>query len=119
MSWPQALAVFQQGKAAMWIDADVFYPNLIDPAKSTVTNSVGFAPFPLGPAGAKNYNVTSWALGINESSPEKAGAAWEFVKWATSAPVGLALQQKCVPGARPSILRPPDGLNAFPQAYAK
>ncbi|HEV3082604.1 MAG TPA: sugar ABC transporter substrate-binding protein [Gemmataceae bacterium] len=119
MSWPQGLAVFQQGKAAIWIDADVFYPSVIDPAKSTVTASVGFAPFPQGPAGAKNYNVTSWALGINESSPEKAGAAWEFVQWATSAPVVMALQQKGVPGARLSVWSSPDGLKGFPEACAK
>lgn len=119
MSWPQALAVFQQGKAAMWIDADVFYPNLIDPSKSTVAANVGFAPFPAGPAGAKNYNVTSWALGVADSSPEKAGAAWEFVRWASSTPVVMALQQKGVPGARGSVWSSPDGLKGFPEAYAK
>lgn len=119
MSWPHALAAFQDGKAAMWVDADVFYPNLIDTTKSTVANKVGFAPFPQGPAGARNYNVTSWALGVNAASPEKDGAALEFVKWATSAPVVMALQQKGVPGARASVWNAPDGLKGFPEAYAK
>jgi multiple sugar transport system substrate-binding protein len=117
MSWPQALAIFQQGKAAMWIDADVFYSNVIDTTKSTVADKVGFAPFPKGPAGANNYNVTSWALGINANSPNK-DAAWEFIKWATSAPVVMALQQKGVPGARASVWTSPDGLKGFPADYA-
>ncbi len=117
MSWPQALAIFQQGKAAIWIDADVFYSNVIDTTKSTVADKVGYAPFPAGPAGANNYNVTSWALGINANSPNK-DAAWEFIKWATSAPVVMALQQKGVPGARASVWTSPDGLKGFPADYA-
>jgi multiple sugar transport system substrate-binding protein len=119
MSWPQALASFQDGKAAMWVDADVFYPNLIDTTKSTVAAKVGFAPFPQGPAGARHYNVASWALGVNAASPEKDGAALEFVRWATSAPVVAALQHKGVPGARTSVWNAPDGLKGFPEAYAK
>jgi multiple sugar transport system substrate-binding protein len=119
MSWPHALAAFQDGKAAMWVDADVFYPNLIDTTKSTVASKVGFAPFPQGPAGARNYNVTSWALGVNAGSPEKDGAALEFVRWAGSAPVVMALQQKGVPGARASVWNAPEGLKGFPEAYAK
>ena len=39
-----------------------------------VAETVGFAPFPEGPAGSKPYNVPSWALGINESSENKANA---------------------------------------------
>jgi multiple sugar transport system substrate-binding protein len=118
MSWPQALALFQQGKVGMWIDADVFYSNVIDATKSTVVDKVGFAPFPEGPAGANNYNVTSWAVGLNANSPNK-DAAWEFVKWATSAPVVLNLQQKGVPGARASVWESPEGLKGFPEDYAK
>ncbi len=118
MSWPQAVAIFQQGKAAMWVDADSLYTNVTDPAKSTVSDKVGFAPFPAGPKGAKPYNVTSWALGMNASSQNK-DAAWEFVKWATSAPVVMALQQKGTPGARTSVWASPDSLTGFPAEYAK
>lgn len=118
MSWPEALAVFQQGRAAMWLDADVFYANLIDPTQSIVADSVGFAPFPAGPAGANNYNVTSWALGMNASSPVK-DATWEFIKWATSAPVVLALQLQGTPGARTSVWESPEGLSGFPEDYAE
>lgn len=117
MSWPQAVAIFQQGKAAMWIDADSLYTNVTDPAKSTVADKVGFAAFPAGPKGAHPYNVTSWALGLNAASPNK-DAAWEFMKWATSAPVVMALQQKGNPGARASVWASPDSLTGFLPDYA-
>ena len=61
-SWPQAAALFQQGKPAMWIDTDSLYSQLTDPTKSIVSDKVGYALFPAGPAGAKPYNITSWAL---------------------------------------------------------
>jgi multiple sugar transport system substrate-binding protein len=117
MSWPEALAIFQQGQAAMWIDADVFYANVIDSTQSVVADSVGFAPFPEGPAGANQYNITSWALGMNAGSENQA-AAWEFVKWATSAPVVLQLQTLGTPGARQAVWDSPEGLSGFPEDYA-
>ncbi|MBL8163810.1 MAG: sugar ABC transporter substrate-binding protein [Anaerolineae bacterium] len=117
MSWPEALAVFQQGKAAMWLDADVFYANVIDPNQSVVADNVGFAPFPAGPAGANQYNVTSWALGMNAES-ENQEAAWEFIKWATSPAVVLELQKRGTPGARISVWELPEGLSGFPEDYA-
>ncbi|MBI5671523.1 MAG: sugar ABC transporter substrate-binding protein [Chloroflexi bacterium] len=118
MSWPEALALFQQGRVAMWLDADVFYANVIDPTQSVVADTTGFAPFPEGPAGANNYNVTSWGLGMNAASEVK-DAAWEFLKWATSKPVVLALQQQGTPGARASVWAMPEGLEHFPEDYAE
>ncbi len=118
MSWPQAVAIFQQGKAAMWIDADSLYTNAVDPTKSTVADKVGYAAFPAGPAGAKPYNITSWALGMNKNS-KNLDAAWEFVKWATSAPVVMNFQQGGLPGARASVWNAPDGLKGFPAPYAE
>jgi multiple sugar transport system substrate-binding protein len=118
MSWPQAVALFQQGKVGMWIDADSLYTNLLDPSKSTVVDKVGYAQFPAGPGGSKPYNVTSWALGLNQNSPNL-DAAWEFMKWATSAPVVMQLQQGGLPGARSSVWNSPDGLKGFPAEYAK
>ena len=83
MAWPDAFAVFQQGKAAFLTDADSLYTNLTDPKKSTVSDKVGFALFPAGTAGSKPYNITSWSLGLNANSKNK-DATWEFIKWATS-----------------------------------
>lgn len=59
MSWPQAIAVFQQGQAAMYLDADILFVNVVDPNASLVVDTVGFAPFPAGPAGPRPYSVTS------------------------------------------------------------
>jgi multiple sugar transport system substrate-binding protein len=118
MSWPEALAIFQQGQAAMWIDADVFYANVIDSTQSVVADSVGFAPFPEGPAGANQYNITSWALGMNAGSQNQ-DAAWEFIKWATSEAVVLELQKLGTPGARQSVWDSPEGLSGFPEDYAE
>lgn len=102
MSWPEAVAVFQQGQAAFIADADSLYKNFTDPEKSTVSDKIGFAPFPAGPAGSKPYNVAAWALGINDASANKA-AAWEFVKWATSKAITIETAKLGVMGARTSV----------------
>lgn len=118
MSWPQAIGIFEQGKAAMYTDADSLYPNLLDKTKSVVADKVGYALFPAGSAGSKPYNVTSWALGIADTSKNK-DAAWEFVKWATSKNVVMALQQGGLPGARASVWDSPQGTSGFPPDLAK
>ena len=43
MSWPEAMAIFTQGKAAFYTEADSLYKNATDPAKSKVADTVGFA----------------------------------------------------------------------------
>ena len=65
MSWPEAMAIFTQGKAAFYTEADSLYKNATDPAKSKVADTVGFAALPAGPAGSKPYNIPSWGLAIN------------------------------------------------------
>lgn len=113
MSWPQALPVFAQGNAAFYTDADSLFNNFMDPATSRVTESIGFAQFPEGPAGSKPYNVPSWALAINEFSENK-DAAWEFVRWATSPEVSLDIQSGGVPLARESVWENPESTAGFP-----
>lgn len=83
MSWPQAVALFASGKAAMYTDASVMLAQMTDPEKSKIADKIGVAAFPAGPAGQKPYMVTSWALAISEKSKSKE-AAWEFIKWSTS-----------------------------------
>jgi multiple sugar transport system substrate-binding protein len=117
MSWPQAMAIFTQGKAAFYTEADSLYKNATDPAKSKVSDTVGFAPFPAGPAGSKPYNVPSWALGINAASKNKANA-WKFIQWATSKQQTLANQQAGVPGARNSVWADPQGTSTYPKDLA-
>lgn len=117
MSWPQAMAIFTQGKAAFYTEADSLYKNATDPAKSKVADSVGFAPFPAGPAGSRAYNVPSWALGINAASPNQTNA-WKFINWATSKAMTLEIQKAGVPGARASVWSDPDGISTYPKDLA-
>jgi multiple sugar transport system substrate-binding protein len=117
MSWPEAMAIFTQGKAAFYTEADSLYANATDPAKSKVSDTVGFAPFPAGSAGSKPYNVPSWALGINDASKNKANA-WKFIQWATSKEHVLANQKAGVPGARQSVWENPEGTATYPKDLA-
>jgi multiple sugar transport system substrate-binding protein len=119
MNWPQAIAIFAQGQAAMYTDADSLYPNLLDPTKSKLKpEQIGYAVFPAGPAGAKPYNVTSWALGVGAQSKNK-DAALEFVKWATGKDMVARLQAGGLPGARTSVWASPEGIKGFPPELAQ
>lgn len=117
MSWPEASAIFAQGNAAFYTDASSLYKNVTEAENSTVSESVGFAPFPAGPDGSKPYNVPSWALGINEASDHQ-DDAWEFIEWATSKDMVLELQQAGVPGPRDSVWNSPEGTATFPEDLA-
>ncbi len=117
MSWPEAMAIFTQGNAAFYTEADSLYKNATDPAKSKVSDTVGFAPLPAGPAGAKPYNVPSWALGINAASKNQDNA-WKFIQWATSKDMTLKIQQAGVPGPRNSVWDDPAGISTYPKDLA-
>ena len=113
MSWPQALAIFAQGKAAMYTDASVFYSNMLDPDQSEVGELVGFAQFPAGSAGSRPYSIVSWGISMAKTSKNKE-AAWEFIKWATSKAVTLRTQDRQVPSARTSAWESEEGVANFP-----
>lgn len=113
MSWPEAMAIFTQGNAAFYTEADSLYKNATDPASSTISDKVGFAPFPAGDDGAHPYNVPSWALGIAAES-ENSENAWEFIQWATSQEKMLEIQQAGVPGSRISVWEDPAATEDYP-----
>jgi multiple sugar transport system substrate-binding protein len=117
MTLEQITPIFAQGKAVFAIDADAVYRNFIDPATSVVGDRTGFGVFPAGPAGSRPFNVPSWGLTINTFS-ERRDAAWEFISWATSREMVLALQAEGVPGARLSAWRDPAALAKFPPDLA-
>ncbi len=118
MSWPEAFAIFTQGNAAFLTDASSLYKNTTDPEKSTVSDQVGFAAFPAGPAGSHPYNVAAWALGINSASKNEENA-WKFIEWATSPEMTLEVQTAGVPGARTSVWEDPAGTANLPADLAK
>jgi multiple sugar transport system substrate-binding protein len=114
MSWPEAMAIFTQGQAAFYTEASSLYKNATDPAKSKVSDTVGFAPFPAGPAGSKPYNVPSWALGVNAASANQDNA-WKFIEWATSKAQTLENQKAGVPGPRTSVWGDADAVSTYPK----
>ncbi|TDB74050.1 sugar ABC transporter substrate-binding protein [Micromonospora sp. KC723] len=118
MSWSEAMAIFTQGKAAFYTEANSLYKNATDPAKSKVAETVGFAPFPAGPAGSKPYNIPSWALGVNDASKNKDNA-WKFIQWAAGKEQSLAQQKAGVPGARASVWAKPEGTATYPRDLAE
>lgn len=118
MSWPDAAALFAQGKVAFYTDASSLYKNLSEEENSTVWEHVGYAPFPAGPAGSLPYNVPSWALGINNDSNKK-DLAFDFVEWLTSPEMTLEVQTAGVPAARTSAWENPQGTSSFPAQLAE
>ncbi len=117
MSWSEAMAIFTQGKAAFYTEANSLYKNATDPAKSKVSDTVGFAPFPAGPAGSKPYNIPSWALAINDASKNKDNA-WKFIQWAAGKEQALEQQKSGVPGARTSGWSNPEAIATYPKDLA-
>ncbi|MHA6696109.1 ABC transporter substrate-binding protein [Homoserinimonas sp. A520] len=113
MSWPEAMAIFTQGNAAFYTEADSLYKNATDPASSTISDTVGFAQFPAGEEGSHPYNVPSWALGI-AAETENTENAWKFIEWATSQDKMLEIQQAGVPGSRISVWEDPSATADYP-----
>lgn len=121
MSLEQAMPIFAQGKAAFYIDADAIYSSFLDPkiTNRTVRETVGFAPFPAGPAGARPHNIPSWSLGISRFSLLR-DDAWQFIRWAAGVTQSRALQaEEGVPGARTSVWSAPETLKKFPPELAE
>ncbi len=78
------LALFQQGKCGMWIDATVAASFVTDPKNSKVATEVGFALAPHKEGITKHANwLWAWSLAI-PAGTKQAGAAKTFIEWATS-----------------------------------
>jgi sorbitol/mannitol transport system substrate-binding protein len=114
------LALFQQGRCGMWIDATVAASFVTNPDDSAVADQVGFAIFP--DTGNDNHGnwLWSWNLAIPASSAN-AEAAQKFVAWATSKEyTELVAEQEgwanVPPGTRTSLYENPEYLAAAPFA---
>jgi sorbitol/mannitol transport system substrate-binding protein len=75
------LALFQQGKCGMWIDATVA-ASFVTGKDSTVADKVGFALAPDKGLGKRGNWLWAWSLAIPAGS-QKVDAAKKFVAWAT------------------------------------
>ncbi|MFC3703533.1 ABC transporter substrate-binding protein [Devosia honganensis] len=114
------LALFQQGKCGIWIDATVAAGFVTDPKDSIVADKVGFALAPDNGLGKRSNWLGSWNLAIPAGS-QKIEAAEKFLSWATSkhytelvaASEGWA---NVPPGTRISLYENPEYLEAAPFA---
>jgi sorbitol/mannitol transport system substrate-binding protein len=77
------LALFQQGKCGMWIDATVAASFVTNASESTVADKVGFALAPDNGLGKRGNWLWAWSLAIPAGS-QKVDAAKAFIAWATS-----------------------------------
>ena len=114
------LALFQQGKCGMWIDATVAASFVTDPKASTVADKVGFALAPDKGLGKRGNWLWSWALAIPASS-QKVDAAEKFIAWATGKHYLDLVASKegwanVPPGTRTSLYSNPDYQKAAPFA---
>lgn len=82
-SFNEILALYNEGKCGMWVDATIAASFISDPKQSKVADKVAFAQAPTAktPKGA-NW-LWAWALAIPESSA-KSAEAQKFIQWATS-----------------------------------
>ncbi|WP_062195617.1 ABC transporter substrate-binding protein [Caldimonas taiwanensis] len=82
-SFNEILALTNEGKCGMWVDATIAASFVSDPKQSKVADKMAFAQAPImhTPKGA-NW-LWSWNLAIPAGS-KKADAAQKFITWATS-----------------------------------
>ncbi len=82
-SFNEILALYNEGKCGMWVDATIAASFISDPKQSKVADKVAFAQAPtmVTPKGA-NW-LWAWSLAIPAGS-QKVEAATKFITWATS-----------------------------------
>lgn len=105
------LALFQQGKCGMWIDATVA-ASFVTGKDSTVADSVGFALAPDNGLGKRSNWLWAWSLAIPAGS-DSVDAAKTFVAWATSKEYTALVASKegwanVPPGTRSSLYANPE-----------
>ena len=105
------LALFQQGKCGMWIDATVA-ASFVTGKDSTVADKVGFALAPDNGLGKRGNWLWAWSLAIPAGS-QKVDAAKAFVNWATNKDYLALVASKegwanVPPGTRTSLYANPE-----------
>jgi len=114
------LALFQQGKCGIWIDATVAASFVSDPKASKVADKVGYALAPDNGLGKRANWLWAWNLAI-PAGTKKIDAAEKFVSWATSKHYTELVASKegwanVPPGTRKSLYANADYQKAAPFA---
>lgn len=82
-SFNEILALYNEGKCGMWVDATIAASFITDPEQSKVADKVAFAHAPHQTTENGSNWLWAWALAIPEST-QKADEAAKFIEWATS-----------------------------------
>ncbi len=113
------LALFNDGKCGMWIDATVA-ASFVTGKDSKVADKVGFALAPDNGLGKRGNWLWAWSLAVPAGS-NKVDAAEKFISWATSKHYADLVAAKegwanVPPGTRTSLYKNADYLKAAPFA---
>ncbi|MFK7867421.1 MAG: sugar ABC transporter substrate-binding protein, partial [Alphaproteobacteria bacterium] len=82
-SFNEILALFNEGRCGMWIDATIAASFVTDSKQSKVADSVGFAQSPVAVTDRGANWLWAWSLAIPAGTKQSADAA-KFIEWATS-----------------------------------
>ncbi len=82
-SFNEILALFNEGKCGMWIDATIAASFISDPRQSKVADKVAFAQSPVAVTNRGANWLWAWALAI-PAGTKQAEDAMKFIEWATS-----------------------------------
>ena len=82
-SFNEILALFNEGRCGMWIDATIAASFISDPRQSKVADRVAFAQAPVAVTHRGANWLWAWALAV-PAGTKQAGDAKKFVEWATS-----------------------------------
>ncbi len=113
------LALFNDGKCGMWIDATVA-ASFVTGKDSKVADKVGYALAPDNGLGKRGNWLWAWSLAVPAGS-NKVDAAEKFISWATSKHYADLVAAKegwanVPPGTRTSLYKNADYLKAAPFA---
>ena len=82
-SFNEILALYNEGKCGMWIDATIAASFITDPKQSKVADQIAFAQSPVAVTKRGANWLWAWALAVPAGTKQAADAK-RFVEWATS-----------------------------------
>ena len=122
-SFNEILALYNEGKCGMWIDATIAASFITDPKQSKVADKVAFAQGPFSTTQKGANWLWAWALAV-PAGTKNADAAQKFITWSTSKDyINLVAKEKgwaAVPtGTRKSTYANPEFVKAARFAAAE
>ncbi|NKC10978.1 MAG: extracellular solute-binding protein [Gammaproteobacteria bacterium] len=82
-SFNEILALMNEGKCGMWIDATIAASFVTDPKQSKVAGMIAFAQSPVAVTSRGANWLWAWALAVPAGTQQSADAK-KFIEWATS-----------------------------------